>query len=54
MHLYFGLLAWGVAAFVIFKAINVVLEKRQLAGKLSHGRKQRRRNGVEEFQENLH
>ena len=34
MHLYFGLLAWGVVAFVIYKAINVVLEKRQLAGKL--------------------
>lgn len=34
MHLYFGLVAWGVAAFVIYKAINVVLVKRQLAGML--------------------
>ena len=34
MHIYFGLVAWGVVAFVIYKAINVFLEKRQLAGKL--------------------
>jgi hypothetical protein len=33
MHLYFGLVAWGVAAFVIYKAINLVIEKQQLASK---------------------
>jgi hypothetical protein len=32
MHLYLGLVAWGVVAFVIYKAINVILAKRQLAG----------------------
>jgi hypothetical protein len=31
MHLYFGLVAWGVAAFVIYKAINIVLAKRHLS-----------------------
>jgi hypothetical protein len=36
MHLYFGLVAWGVAAFVIYKVINIVLVKRQLAGKSLH------------------
>jgi hypothetical protein len=33
MHLYLGLVAWGVAAFVIYKVINIVLVKRQIAGK---------------------
>lgn len=33
MHIYFGLVAWGVVAFVIYKVINVFLEKRQLAAK---------------------
>lgn len=32
MHLYAGLAAWGVAAFIIYKLINLVVEKRQLAG----------------------
>jgi hypothetical protein len=35
MHLYFGLVAWGVAAFVIYKAINIVLTRRQLSRKSS-------------------
>lgn len=32
MHLYFGLALWGVVAFVIYKAINYVLMRRQYAG----------------------
>lgn len=33
MHLYLGLAIWGVVAFVIYKAINYVLARRQWAGK---------------------
>jgi hypothetical protein len=33
MQIYFGLAAWGVVAFAIYKVINLVLAKRQLAGK---------------------
>lgn len=54
MHLYFGLLAWGVVAFVIYKAINVVLQKRQLAGKLFHGWINHRRSSIEQVQRNIH
>lgn len=38
MYIYFGLVAWGAAAFVIYKAINIVLAKRQLASKSSEAR----------------
>jgi hypothetical protein len=34
MQIYFGLAAWGVVAFAIYKVINLVLAKRQLAGKI--------------------
>jgi hypothetical protein len=33
MQIYFGLAAWGVAAFAIYKAINIILARRQLACK---------------------
>jgi hypothetical protein len=33
MQIYFGLAAWGVVAFAIYKVINTILAKRQLAGK---------------------
>lgn len=34
MYIYLGLAAWGVAALVIYKAINVILLRRQLASRL--------------------
>ena len=46
MHIYFGLVAWGVVAFVIYKAINVFLAKRQLAGKLPLEQNSYRHSGV--------
>lgn len=33
MYLYLGLAVWGVVAFGIYKAINYILERRQIAGK---------------------
>jgi len=33
MQIYFGLAAWGVVAFAIYKVINTILAKRQLAAK---------------------
>jgi len=54
MHLYLGLLAWGVAAFVIYKAINVVLVKREIAGKFLMSGYHVDGSGMGCFQENLH
>jgi len=33
MHIYLGLAVWGVVAFAIYKGINLILVRRQLAGK---------------------
>lgn len=32
MYMYLGLVAWGLVAYIVFKTINHVLYKRQLAG----------------------
>lgn len=36
MHLYAGFAVWSVIAFVLFKVVNGVVYKRQLAGELSN------------------
>jgi cytochrome P450 len=35
MHTYLGLAAWCIVAFAIYKGINLILVRRQLAGKLN-------------------
>jgi hypothetical protein len=32
MQIYFGLAVWGIVAFAIYKGINLILVRRQLAG----------------------
>ena len=33
MQMYLGLAVWGVVAFAIYKVVNIILLRRQLAGK---------------------